>query len=48
MTAVVCDLDGVVYLGDEAVPGAGQALAALTAAGHRLLFCTNNSSRTRA
>lgn len=48
MTAVVCDLDGVVYLGEQAVPGAGEALAALTDAGHRLLFCTNNSSRTRA
>lgn len=47
-TAIVCDLDGVVYLGDEAVDGAGAALEALAGAGHRLLFCTNNSSRTRA
>lgn len=44
---VVCDLDGVVYLGSEAVPGAGNALERLEAAGHRILFCTNNSSRTR-
>lgn len=44
---VVCDLDGVVYLADEAVPGAGEALGRIEAAGHRILFCTNNSSRTR-
>lgn len=44
---VVCDLDGVLYLADEAVPGAGAALGRLEAAGHGLLFCTNNSSRTR-
>lgn len=44
---VVCDLDGVVYLGNEAVPGAGEALVHMEAAGHRILFCTNNSSRTR-
>lgn len=44
---VVCDLDGVIYLGDEAVPGAGDALAELRDAGHQVLFCTNNSSRTR-
>ncbi|MFQ5966996.1 MAG: HAD-IIA family hydrolase [Acidimicrobiia bacterium] len=48
MTAgtVICDLDGVVYIEDEAVPGAGKALAALHSAGYLLLFATNNSSRT--
>lgn len=46
-SAIVCDLDGVVYLGDEGIPGAGDTLASLAEAGHRLLFCTNNSSRTR-
>lgn len=45
---LIFDLDGVVYLGDRAVEGAGETLAALTAAGHNVLFCTNNSSRTRA
>ncbi|MGF1666923.1 MAG: HAD-IIA family hydrolase [Acidimicrobiia bacterium] len=45
---IVCDLDGVVYLGDQEVPGAGVALHRLHAAGFRLLFATNNSSRTRA
>lgn len=45
--AVVCDLDGVVYLGSEPVPGAGEALSRMEAAGHEILFCTNNSVRTR-
>ena len=44
---VVCDLDGVVYRGDEAIPGAGEALAELERMGFRLVFATNNSSRTR-
>jgi 4-nitrophenyl phosphatase len=43
---IVCDLDGVIFLGDTGVPGAGEALAAIEAAGHELLFCTNNSWRT--
>ena len=40
------DLDGVVYLGGSAVAGAPQALAKASAAGMRLAFVTNNSSRT--
>src|ERR1039457_3302039 len=40
------DLDGVVYLGNAAVPGAPQALAKAADAGMRLAFVTNNSSRT--
>lgn len=46
--AVVCDLDGVLYRGDEGVPGAGQALAALAGAGIALHFVTNNSTKTPA
>ena len=42
------DLDGVVYLGDAAVPGAPQALAKAADAGMRLAYVTNNSSRTPA
>jgi HAD superfamily hydrolase (TIGR01450 family) len=42
---VVCDLDGVVYLGDQAVPGAREALEALRAGGVGLIFATNNSWR---
>ncbi len=48
MTAVVCDLDGVVYLGTEPVPGAAAALQVLERSGVELRFCTNNSSRTPA
>ncbi len=47
-TNLIFDLDGVVYLGDESVPGAGETLDLLDRAGHHILFCTNNSSRTRA
>ena len=45
---LIFDLDGVVYLGNETVPGAGETLTRLEAEGHSILFCTNNSSRTRA
>ncbi|WP_448608206.1 HAD-IIA family hydrolase [Geodermatophilus sp. URMC 60] len=40
------DLDGVVYVGPEAVPGVPEALAAVRTAGMRLGFVTNNASRT--
>lgn len=39
----VLDLDGVVWLGDEPLPGAADAVARLRAAGERVLFATNNS-----
>lgn len=38
------DLDGVLWLGDQPLPGAADAVARLRAAGHRVLFATNNSS----
>lgn len=44
--AVLLDLDGVVYAGDEAVPGAPEALARLREDGTVLRFVTNNASRT--
>ena len=40
------DLDGVVYVGPNAVPGVPQALAAARAGGMRLGFVTNNAART--
>jgi 4-nitrophenyl phosphatase len=43
---LICDLDGVVYRGKDPVPGSATALAALEAAGWRIIFCTNNSART--
>lgn len=42
---VVCDLDGVVWRGDVAIPGSADAIAALRAAGRRVAFLTNNSSQ---
>ncbi|MBS46133.1 MAG: HAD family hydrolase [Nocardioides sp.] len=39
------DLDGVVYVGPDAVPGAAEHLAAVRDAGLRLAFVTNNASR---
>jgi HAD superfamily hydrolase (TIGR01450 family) len=39
------DLDGVVYIGGQAVPGAPKHLAAVRAAGMRLAFITNNAAR---
>jgi HAD superfamily hydrolase (TIGR01450 family) len=39
------DLDGVVYIGPDAVPGAAQHLAAAREAGLRLAYVTNNAGR---
>ena len=44
----VVDLDGVLYIDDEGVPGAGEALRLLDDGGHRLVFVTNNSTKTAA
>lgn len=43
---VILDLDGVIWLGTEAVPGSRQAVHRLRAAGRSVLFVTNNSSPT--
>jgi 4-nitrophenyl phosphatase len=45
---VIFDLDGVVYRGHEAVPGAAALVAALRRDGRLVRFATNNSSATRA
>ncbi|WP_433188357.1 HAD-IIA family hydrolase [Actinoallomurus sp. CA-150999] len=42
----VLDLDGVIYIGHDPVPGAADALAKARAGGMRLAFATNNASRT--
>jgi HAD superfamily hydrolase (TIGR01450 family) len=39
------DLDGVIYLGPEAVPGAVSALAALCDRGTTVMYVTNNAAR---
>ena len=42
------DLDGTVYLGGAAIPGAAEALRKAAAAGMRLAYVTNNAFRTPA
>lgn len=37
------DLDGVVWLGDEPIAGAAEAVGRLRSVGEDVLFCTNNS-----
>ena len=44
----VFDLDGVMYLGDTAIPYAADCVTRLTNAGKQVFFLTNNSGRTRA
>jgi HAD superfamily hydrolase (TIGR01450 family) len=46
--AVLSDLDGVVYAGPHAIPGAVEALAKLEPAGVALAYITNNASRSPA
>lgn len=43
---LLLDLDGTLFRGEAAVPGAPEALDRLRAKGKRLVFMTNNSSRT--
>jgi 4-nitrophenyl phosphatase len=43
--ALALDLDGVVWLGEEPIPGSTDAVARLRAAGHAVVFCTNNSNQ---
>lgn len=43
--AALCDLDGVLYLGDDPVPHAAESVAAARAVGQRFAFVTNNASR---
>lgn len=40
------DLDGTVYLGDTPIEGAAEALKTLRGMGKKLVFLTNNSSKT--
>jgi HAD superfamily hydrolase (TIGR01458 family) len=46
--ALLLDLDGVLYVGDEPVPGAATAVAALRERGLALRFVTNTTARSRA
>lgn len=46
--AVLADLDGVVYAGPSAIPGATEALERLEGEGVALAYITNNASRSSA
>lgn len=43
----VFDLDGVVYRGEEPLPGAADTIRSLRQLGHQVFFFTNNSSKSR-
>ncbi len=48
MAPILLDIDGVLHLSGEPIPGAPDALARLRAEGHRLRLVTNNTTRARA
>ena len=45
--ACIVDLDGTLYVGDEAIPGAASAVSKIRASGVRLRFATNTTRRPR-
>jgi HAD superfamily hydrolase (TIGR01458 family) len=47
MASILLDVDGVLHVSGEPIPGAVEAVGALRAHGHRLRFVTNNSTRPR-
>lgn len=47
MAAILLDVDGVFHVSGEPIPGGAEAVRALRAAGHRLRFVTNNTTRSR-
>ena len=48
MKAYVFDLDGTLYRGETAIPGASAVLSELRRRGSKVLFLTNNSGQTSA
>jgi HAD superfamily hydrolase (TIGR01458 family) len=48
MAAILLDVDGVLHVSGQPIPGAVDAVARLRKVGHRLRFVTNNSTRARA
>ena len=44
---LLCDLDGTLYVGNSLIPGADEAVAYLRAAGLKLRFLTNTTTRSR-
>ena len=48
MACILLDIDGVLHVSGEPIPGAQDAVARLRTSGHRLRFVTNNSTVPRA
>jgi HAD superfamily hydrolase (TIGR01458 family) len=48
MAAILLDIDGVFHVSGDPIAGGADAVRRLRAAGHRLRFVTNNTTRTRA
>lgn len=46
MKTYIMDMDGVLYRGNQLIPGAREFIERLQSGGHRFLFLTNNSQRT--
>ncbi|HTE20755.1 MAG TPA: TIGR01457 family HAD-type hydrolase, partial [Armatimonadota bacterium] len=46
MKNYILDMDGVLYRGNQLIPGAREFIERLQERGHRFLFLTNNSQRT--
>jgi HAD superfamily hydrolase (TIGR01458 family) len=47
MAAILLDVDGVLHVSGEPIPGAAEAVRRLRADGHRLRFVTNTTVRSR-
>jgi HAD superfamily hydrolase (TIGR01458 family) len=48
MAAILLDVDGVLHVSGEPIPGAAPAIRRLRENGHRLRFVTNTTTRSRA
>lgn len=44
--SIICDMDGVIYRGNQLIPGAAEFVQRLQRGGHKFLFLTNNSRHT--
>jgi HAD superfamily hydrolase (TIGR01458 family) len=47
MAAILLDVDGVLHVSGEPIPGAADAVRRLRAAGHRIRFVTNSTTTSR-
>jgi HAD superfamily hydrolase (TIGR01458 family) len=48
MAAILLDVDGVLHVSGDPIPGAADAVRRLKESGHRLRFVTNNTTRSQA